>query len=349
MAALGSVYKALFEDLHGAFACGLYAFCARAHVHGIIAARVRQPRFACAISLVIKLEKRSLGLIVVQRLGVKRRSAHEVQDRHLRCGSTWLRAAALSNFHGERVSHSVGGVVCGVQVLVAALHGDGGAVCHGHVRRALVRGVAHKRAHLIVLVGGSGRHLHRCGALWHGQGVAVGILGEALVELAGGEGDARKRAVRVVRVAQVVHGAGVHHADLVAGGKPAVCHRVGGKALVGEPVVQGAHPAGVALALGVVVVSVVLGQALDLADVAVVGAHLRLARALDGGLDAAHHGGVRGKRHICIHERARPRRVGRGAGGVLHDYVDATQVCRGLIGQGFRRHNWQQACHQYQR
>ena len=98
------------------------------------------------------------------------------------------------------------------------------------------------------------------------------------------------------------------------------------------------------------VVAVVLGQPLDLADVAVVGAHLRLARALDGGLDAAHHGGVRGKRHVRIHERARPRRVGRGAGGVLHHHVHASQLRRrGLVGHCRTRQHRQQARRKHER
>ena len=255
-----------------------------------------------------------------------------------------------AHLHGKRIGECIRCIVRGIHIRVAALHGDGGAIGHRNVRHALVLGIAHERAHLVVLVGRRGSHLHRCGALRHGQ--RVGALGrtELLIQRAGGKLDGGKRLVRVVPVrAQVgtVSGARVHHADLVAGGQLAVGYGERIEGLIGEPVVQRAHPAGLLAA-------VEFAQTRNASHVSGVLHLVGLAGRRDSCLHAAHHGGVGGKRHRGVHELARPggRLVvhRRGERGVLHGHVHASQISRsGLVGYGRGRQHRQQTRRKHER
>ena len=129
---------------------------------------------------------------------------------------------------------------------IAALHGDDGAVRHGDLRRALILRAVHAGADLEVLVAGGGRHHHAADIGGQLQRVAVGVLIEGGRQLAGTEGQGLDGVVTATpAAAQVIaKGAGVHDADLIAGFQLSGSHGKGVEALVGKPVVEGAHPAG---------------------------------------------------------------------------------------------------------
>ena len=246
----------------------------------------------------------------------------EIAARHL---------GAERHLHGGRgrLLHS-DGVLLGLFSLVhagpggiAALHGDDGAVHHGNLRRALILRAVHAGADLEVLVAGGGRHHHAADIGGQLQRVAVGVLMEGGRQLAGTEGQGLDGGVIVApAAAQVIAiGAGVHDADLIAGFQLAGSHGKGGEALVGKPVVEGAHPAGLTAA-------VKLRQAVDLADVGSAGMGVSLG--VQRLKDTAHHGGILGELHPGIHQRAGPGRsftIHRFCeGSVFHDDMGLAQV-----------------------
>ena len=203
---------------------------------------------------------------------------------------------------------------------IAALHGDDGAVRHGDLRRALVLRAVHAGADLEVLVAGGGRHHHAADIGGQLQRVAVGVLVEGGRQLAGTEGQGLDGVVAVVPAAAQILAAvaGIHDADLVAALQRAGCHGKGTEAFVGEPVVQGSHPAGHTAAVN-------LRQAVDLADVgsAGMGVFLGIQRLKD----TAHHGGILGELHPGIHQRAVPGGAFCfGIGSVFHNDMSLTQV-----------------------
>ena len=241
------------------------------------------------------------------------------------------RLGADGDLHGGRglLLHS-DGVLLGLFSLVhagpggiAALHGDDGAVRHGDLRRALILRAVHAGADLEVLVAGGGRHHHAADIGGQLQRVAVGVLIEGGRQLAGTEGQGLDGGVIVApAAAQVVAvGAAVHDADLIAGFQSACGHGKAAEALVGKPIVEGSHPAGLTAAAE-------FAQAVDLADVgsAGMGVFLGVQRLKD----TAHHGGILGELHPGIHQRAGPGRsftIHRFCeGSVFHDDMGLAQV-----------------------
>ena len=260
-------------------------------------------------------------------LGVKGSDLHllgrmEIAARHL---------GAERHLHGGRGLLGNGDLILmGLSSLVhagpggiAALHGDDGAVRHGNLRRALILRAVHAGADLEVLVAGGGRHHHAADIGGQLQRVAVGVLMEGGRQLAGTEGQGLDGGVIVApAAAQVIAvGAAVHDADLVAGFQLAVRHGKGAEALVGKPVVEGAHPAGLTAAAE-------FAQAVDLADVGSAGMGVSLG--VQRLKDTAHHGGILGELHPGIHQRAGPGRsftIHRFCeGSVFHDDMGLAQV-----------------------
>ena len=238
---------------------------------------------------------------------------------------------ADGDLHGGRglLLHS-DGVLLGLFSLVhagpggiAALHGDDGAVRHGDLRRALVLRAVHAGADLEVLVAGGGRHHHAADIGGQLQRVAVGVLIEGGRQLAGTEGQGLDGGVIVApAAAQVVAvGAAVHDADLIAGFQSACGHGKAAEALVGKPIVEGSHPAGLTAAAE-------FAQAVDLADVGSAGMGVSLG--VQRLKDTAHHGGILGELHPGIHQRAGPGRsftIHRFCeGSVFHDDMGLAQV-----------------------
>ena len=206
---------------------------------------------------------------------------------------------------------------------IAALDGDDRAIGHRDLSRALILRAVHAGADLEVLVAGGGRHHHAADIGGQLQRVAVGVLMEGGRQLAGAEGQGLDGGVIVApAAAQVIAvGAAVHDADLVAGFQLAGSHGKGGEALVGKPVVEGAHPAGLTAA-------VKLRQAVDFADVGSAGMGVSLG--VQRLKDTAHHGGILGELHPGIHQRAGPGRsftIHRFCeGSVFHDDMGLAQV-----------------------
>ena len=134
---------------------------------------------------------------------------------------------------------------------IAALDGDDRAIGHRDLSRALILRAVHAGADLEVLVAGGGRHHHAADIGGQLQRVAVGVLMEGGRQLAIAEGQGLDGGVIVIpAAAQVVaKAAGVHDADLVAALQLAVRHGKFAEACVGKPVVEGAHPAGLASAV----------------------------------------------------------------------------------------------------
>ena len=206
---------------------------------------------------------------------------------------------------------------------IAALDGDDRAIGHRDLSRALILRAVHAGADLEVLVAGGGRHHHAADIGGQLQRVAVGVLMEGGRQLAGAEGQGLDGGVIVApAAAQVIAvGAAVHDADLVAGFQLAGSHGKGGEALVGKPVVEGAHPAGLTAA-------VKLRQAVDFADVGSAGMGVSLG--VQRLKDTAHHGGILGELHPGIHQRAGSGRsftIHRFCeGSVFHDDMGLAQV-----------------------
>ena len=241
---------------------------------------------------------------------------HLGAERHLHGGRGLL-------FHSDGVLLGLFSLVHAGPGGIAALHGDDRAVRHRDLRRALILRAVHAGADLEVLVAGGGRHHHAADIGGQLQRVAVGVLIEGRGQLAGTEGQGLDGGVIVApAAAQVIAiGAGVHDADLIAGFQLAGSHGKGGEALVGKPVVEGAHPAGLTAA-------VKLRQAVDLADVGSAGMGVSLG--VQRLKDTAHHGGILGELHPGIHQRAGPGRsftIHRFCeGSVFHDDMGLAQV-----------------------
>ena len=206
---------------------------------------------------------------------------------------------------------------------IAALHGDDRAIGHRDLSRALILRAVHAGADLEVLVAGGGRHHHAADIGGQLQRVAVGVLMEGGRQLAGTEGQGLDGGVIVApAAAQVIAvGAAVHDADLVAGFQSACGHGKAAEALVGKPIVEGSHPAGLTAAAE-------FAQAVDLADVGSAGMGVSLG--VQRLKDTAHHGGILGELHPGIHQRAGPGRsitIHRFCeGSVFHDDTDLAQV-----------------------
>ena len=208
---------------------------------------------------------------------------------------------------------------------IAALDGDDRSVGHRDLSRALVLRAVHAGADLEVLVAGGGSDLNAADLGGQLQGIAVCVLVKGGGQLAIAEGQGLDGGVFVApAAAQVIAiGAGVHDADLVAALQLAVRHGKGAEAFVGEPVVEGSHPAGHKAA-------VKLFQTVDLADVIAFSAGLGVALGFQRLGDTAHHGGILGELHPGIHQRAGPGRsftIHRFCeGSVFHDDTDLAQV-----------------------
>ena len=171
---------------------------------------------------------------------------------------------------------------------IAALDGDGGTVHSGNHRRALILRLAHIGPDLIVLVAGGGGDQHAVGPLVHRQGILMGVRVEGRGQLTGAEGQGLHRLDVIVPAAAQVGAvaiAGIHDPDLVAGSQRSVRHGEGPKAVVGEPVVQGAHPAGHGAA-------VKRRQPRNGADIVVLGACLLVAVHFQCLYNTTHHGRI---------------------------------------------------------
>ena len=218
---------------------------------------------------------------------------------------------------------------------IAALDGDGGTVHSGNHRRALILRLAHIGPDLIVLVAGGGGDQHAVGPLVHRQGIVVGVLVEFRAQLTGAEGQILDRLVIVVPAAAQVGAvaiAGIHDPDLVAGSQRSVRHGEGPKALVGEPVVQGAHPTGHGAA-------VEFTQTFDRADVVVLGACLLAAVLFQCLYHTAHHGRIFIQIYPFLHQCPFPgSALGFRVGGVLHDDMNlSVVVVRRKNAHGYQR------------
>ena len=226
-------------------------------------------------------------------------------------------------------------------VLRAAAHIDGVAHLDGDRLRALIEAAAlrsvrylliQKRLDLEVLVAGGGRQLDGCRLSVDDQGVIIlstSLAGDKVrgqhrtvhgQSLNGGVGIAPGAAqVRTVAAGRE------HDTDHIAACQLAVLHGEGGEALVGEPVVQRAHPAGA-------LVAVELAEAVDGGDVVALCAHHRGVLGFQRSGHAGHHGAVGGQIDPCIHQRAVPRcSVLLGIGGVLHNDLHLAVVVGGFL------------------
>ena len=225
---------------------------------------------------------------------------------------------------------------------IAALDGDGGTVHSGNHRRALILRLAHIGPDLIVLVAGGGGDQHAVGPLVHRQGILVGVLMKGRAQLTGAEGQPLDRLVIVVPAAAQIGAvaiAGIHDPDLVAGSQRSVRHGEGPKAVVGEPVVQGAHPAGHGAA-------VEFTQTLDRADVVVLGACLLVAVLFQCLYNTAHHGRIFIQIYPFLHQCPLPgSALGFRVGGVLHDDMNLSVVvvrCKNAHGYQRQYHHQRQ-------
>ena len=218
---------------------------------------------------------------------------------------------------------------------IAALDGDGGTVHSGNHRRALILRLAHIGPDLIVLVAGGGGDQHAVGPLVHRQGIVVGVLMKGRAQLTGAEGQPLDRLVIVVPAAAQVGAvaiAGIHDPDLVAGSQRSVRHGEGPKAVVGEPVVQGAHPAGHGAA-------VKRRQPRNGADIVVLGACLLVAVLFQCLYNTAHHGRIFIQIYPFLHQCPFPgSALGFRVGGVLHDDMNlSVVVVRRKNAHGYQR------------
>ena len=208
---------------------------------------------------------------------------------------------------------------------IAALDGDDRAIGHRDLSRALVLRAVHTGANLEVLVAGGGSDLNAADLGGQLQGIAVGVLVKGGGQLAIAEGQGLDGGVIVIpAAAQVVaKAAGVHDADLVAGLQLSGRHGKCAEALVGEPIVEGPHPAGLTSA-------VKRSQAMNLADIIAFSAGLGIALGLQRLHNAAHHGGILGELHPVVHQGAGPGRsftIHRFCeGSVFHDDMGLAQV-----------------------
>ena len=254
------------------------------------------------------------NLHLLRRMEIAAR--HLGAERHLHGGR-----GLLGN--GDLILVSLSSLVHAGPGGIAALHGDDGAVRHGNLRRALILRAVHAGADLEVLVAGGGRHHHAADIGGQLQRVAVGVLMEGGRQLAGTEGQVLDGGVIVApAAAQVIAiGAAVHDADLIAGFQSACGHGKAAEALVGKPIVEGSHPAGLTAAAE-------FAQAVDLADVGSAGMGVSLG--VQRLKDTAHHGGFLGELHPGIHQRAGPGRsftIHRFCeGSVFHDDMGLAQV-----------------------
>ena len=206
---------------------------------------------------------------------------------------------------------------------IAALDGDSGTVHSGNHRRALILRLAHIGPDLIVLVAGGGGDQHAVGPLVHRQGILMGVLMKGRAQLTGAEVQTLDRLVIVVPAAAQVGAvaiAGIHDSDLVAGSQRSARHGEGRKALVGEPIIQGSHPAGHGAA-------VEFTQTLDRADVVVLGTCLLAAILFQCLYNTAHHGRIFIQIYPFLHQCPLPgSALGFRVGGVLHDDMNLSVV-----------------------
>ena len=218
---------------------------------------------------------------------------------------------------------------------IAALDGDGGTVHSGNHRRALILRLAHIGPDLIVLVAGGGGDQHAVGPLVHRQGILVGVLMKGRAQLTGAEGQPLDRLVIVVPAAAQIGAvaiAGIHDPDLVAGSQRSIRHGEGPKAVVGEPVVQGAHPAGHGAA-------VKRRQPRNGADIVVLGACLLVAVLFQCLYNTAHRGRIFIQIYPFLHQCPLPgSALGFRVGGVLHDDMNlSVVVVRRKNAHGYQR------------
>ena len=218
---------------------------------------------------------------------------------------------------------------------IAALDGDGGTVHSGNHRRALILRLAHIGPDLIVLVAGGGGDQHAGGILVHRQGILMGVRVEGRGQLTGAEGQGLHRLDVIVPAAAQVGAvaiAGIHDPDLVAGSQRSARHGEGRKALVGEPIIQGSHPAGHGAA-------VEFTQTLDRADVVVLGACLLVAVLFQCLYNTAHHGRIFIQIYPFLHQCPLPgSALGFRVGGVLHDDMNlSVVVVRRKNAHGYQR------------
>ena len=218
---------------------------------------------------------------------------------------------------------------------IAALDGDGGTVHSGNHRRALILRLAHIGPDLIVLVAGGGGDQHAVGPLVHRQGILMGVLMKGRAQFTGAEGQPLDRLVIVVPAAAQIGAvaiAGIHDPDLVAGSQRSVRHGEGPKAVVGEPVVQGAHPAGHGAA-------VKRRQPRNGADIVVLGACLLVAVLFQCLYNTAHRGRIFIQIYPFLHQCPFPgSALGFRVGGVLHDDMDlSVVVVRRKNAHGYQR------------
>ena len=225
---------------------------------------------------------------------------------------------------------------------IAALNGDGGTVHSGNHRRALILRLAHIGPDLIVLVAGGGGDQHAVGPLVHRQGILMGVRVEGGGQLTGAEGQGLHRLDVIVPAAAQIGAvaiAGIHDPDLVAGSQRSVRHGEGPKAVVGEPVVQGAHPAGHGAA-------VKRRQPRNGADIVVLGACLLVAVLFQCLYNTAHHGRIFIQIYPFLHQCPFPgSALGFRVGGVLHDDMNLSVVvvrCKNAHGYQRQYHHQRQ-------
>ena len=218
---------------------------------------------------------------------------------------------------------------------LAAAHIDGVARRNGDGLRPLIEAdtlciaghlLVQEDLRQIVLVGGGGRQLQVGALAVDGQRVLVGITGLAGdkpgQQLAALNVQRRKGGVGVVPSAVQIHTqiAGVHDPDHIAVLQLAVGHGELAEAIVGEPVVQRAHPTGIAAAVKLSQLEAVHG---DRGNIVALRTGLRIALLLQGLHHAGHHGTVGSHLHLGVGGLAVPigltAPIGLGKCGVLHD------------------------------
>ena len=199
----------------------------------------------------------------------------------------------------------------------ADLQSEHGAVRYGNGGGSLILRLVCLDMHLELLVGRGGRHDNALRAGRKRQGIFQSFGRESRGEGTLAERESLQTGVVAAPVAAQIPTviAGVQDSDLVAGFQSSGGDGVVVKAVVGEPVVQGAHPA----RHGAAVIS---GKTVHTADVAAVQALSSMICFLQCCADAAHHGGAFVDLYPCVHKGTGPgSAVFHGIGVVLHSHM----------------------------
>ena len=266
------------------------------------------------------------GSFLLHREGVNLLVSSSVHGRpRLRALALFLVAGAAANYLDDSIAlgsqrHILGAADTAVEGLgirvdfLGVTIGGALPVRQGCSRR--------EGAHLIVLVRGSGGHLQAFGVGRNRQRVGVLALVEGTIQSASAELDVLDRGVIVVPATTKVFAkaiAGIHDANQVAIHQAAIGNGVATKALIGEPVVQRAHPTRLLAAVRCT-------ETIDFADVIAFSALLSVIVVVQRGNHGTHHGGIAVDVYPIVDQLALPGSGLISEGSVLDD--DLHLACR---------------------